>query len=90
MATTALISEDKGRISLERCPNLTIISDTPKGMLFSLRSQSARDRTNFAGRGVFATKRIAAKEVIDVCPVLVLGLEENVEHIEHTSLYHYT
>ncbi|KAH7125380.1 hypothetical protein B0J11DRAFT_435012 [Dendryphion nanum] len=59
-------------IPLQRCADLVIISDTPKG------------------RGVFATKTIPAKTVIDVCPVLVLGLEENVNHIEHTSLYHYT
>jgi|SRR5690242_964350 len=42
------------------------------------------------GRGVFATKIIPAKTVIEVCPVLILGLEENKAHIEHTSLYHYT
>ncbi|ORY03938.1 hypothetical protein BCR34DRAFT_573085 [Clohesyomyces aquaticus] len=42
------------------------------------------------GRGIFATKDIPAKTIIDVCPVLVLGLDENVKHIEHTSLYHYT
>ncbi|KAF2809532.1 SET domain-containing protein [Mytilinidion resinicola] len=42
------------------------------------------------GRGVFATKDIPARAVIDVCPVLVLGVEENEEHIRHTSLYHYT
>lgn len=42
------------------------------------------------GRGVFATKDIPAKTIIDVCPVLVLGHEENIDHIEHTSLYHYT
>ncbi|KAF1928717.1 protein methyltransferase [Didymella exigua CBS 183.55] len=42
------------------------------------------------GRGVFSTEVIPAKTVIEVCPVLVLGLEENETHIEHTSLYHYT
>ncbi|KAF2872682.1 hypothetical protein BDV95DRAFT_393327 [Massariosphaeria phaeospora] len=42
------------------------------------------------GRGIFATKHIPARTIIDVSPVLVLGLEENVAHIEHTSLYHYT
>jgi hypothetical protein len=42
------------------------------------------------GRGVFATEIIPAKTVIEVCPVLVLGLNENKEHIEYTSLYHYT
>jgi hypothetical protein len=39
---------------------------------------------------VFATKDIPAKAVIDTCPVLVLGLEENKQHVEQTSLYHYT
>jgi hypothetical protein len=42
------------------------------------------------GRGVFSTEVIPAKTVIEVCPVLILGLEENKTHIEHTSLYHYT
>ncbi|USP76775.1 hypothetical protein yc1106_04049 [Curvularia clavata] len=42
------------------------------------------------GRGVFATKDIPAYTVIDVCPVLVLEIEENKKHIEKTSLYHYT
>ncbi|KAF2635983.1 SET domain-containing protein [Massarina eburnea CBS 473.64] len=59
-------------IPLQRCPDLIIKSDTPKG------------------RGVFATKHIPAKTVVDICSVLVLGLEENVKHIEHTSLFHYT
>ncbi|PSN63951.1 protein methyltransferase [Corynespora cassiicola Philippines] len=65
-------ASNDSRVPLQRCPDLEIISDTPKG------------------RGVFATRDIAAKTLIDVCPVLVLGLEENVKHIEHTSLYHYT
>lgn len=42
------------------------------------------------GRGVFAAKDIPARTVLDVCPVLVLGMEENEQHIKHTSLYHYT
>ncbi|OAL48755.1 SET domain-containing protein [Pyrenochaeta sp. DS3sAY3a] len=42
------------------------------------------------GRGVFSTKDIPAKTIIDVCPVLILGLQENKDYIEHTSLYHYT
>ncbi|KAF1960256.1 protein methyltransferase [Byssothecium circinans] len=50
----------------------------------AIKSETAK------GRGVFATKDIPTKTVIDICPVLVLGLEENVKHIEHTSLYHYT
>lgn len=39
---------------------------------------------------MFATKDIPAKTILDTCPVLVLGLDENVNHIEKTSLYHYT
>ncbi|OCL13884.1 SET domain-containing protein [Glonium stellatum] len=42
------------------------------------------------GRGVFAAKDIPARTVLDVCPVLVLDIEENEKHIKHTSLYHYT
>ncbi|KAF2117687.1 hypothetical protein BDV96DRAFT_399706 [Lophiotrema nucula] len=42
------------------------------------------------GRGVFTSAFISKGSVIDVCPVLLLGLEENVKHIGHTSLYHYT
>lgn len=42
------------------------------------------------GRGVFATKDIPAHTIIDICPVLVLGIDENKKHIENTSLYHYT
>lgn len=62
----------KSDIPLQRCPDLYIKVDTPKG------------------RGVYATKTIPAKTIIDVCPVLILGLEENKAHIEHTSLFHYT
>ena len=46
--------------------------------------------TEFAGRGVFATNSIPAGTIIDVCPVLVLRIDENKEHVEKTSLYHYT
>ncbi|KAF7188810.1 SET domain-containing protein 7 [Pseudocercospora fuligena] len=42
------------------------------------------------GRGVFASALILAGTIIDISPVLVLGIEENIKHIEHTSLYHYT
>ncbi|KAF2085900.1 protein methyltransferase [Saccharata proteae CBS 121410] len=42
------------------------------------------------GRGVFAAQDIPARTVIETCPALVLGIEENEEHIRHTSLYHYT
>ncbi|KAJ6202016.1 hypothetical protein J3E72DRAFT_410453 [Bipolaris maydis] len=30
------------------------------------------------------------KTIIDICPVLILGTDENKKHIENTSLYHYT
>ncbi|KAA8619737.1 protein containing SET domain protein [Pyrenophora tritici-repentis] len=66
------IPPDHADIQLQRCPDLVIKSDTPKG------------------RGVFATNNILAGTIIDICPVLVLGTEENKEHIEKTSLYHYT
>ncbi|KAF2196738.1 protein methyltransferase [Delitschia confertaspora ATCC 74209] len=42
------------------------------------------------GRGVFASKSIPARTILDICPVLVLGIEENENHIKKTSLYHYT
>ncbi|EON62765.1 hypothetical protein W97_01990 [Coniosporium apollinis CBS 100218] len=42
------------------------------------------------GRGVFASKDIPARTVIDTCPVLVLGIEENDTYVKHTVLYHYT
>ncbi|KAF2441627.1 SET domain-containing protein [Karstenula rhodostoma CBS 690.94] len=64
--------DESTRIPLERCADLVILTDTPKG------------------RGIFATKLIPAKTVLDTCPVLILGIEENKNHIEHTSLYHYT
>ncbi|KAL6703212.1 hypothetical protein ACN47E_010074 [Coniothyrium glycines] len=42
------------------------------------------------GRGVFATENIPSGTVIDICPVLLLGIQENKDHIEQTSLFHYT
>ncbi|KXT17492.1 hypothetical protein AC579_3210 [Pseudocercospora musae] len=42
------------------------------------------------GRGVFASVPIPAGTTIDISPVLILGIEENLNHIEQTSLYHYT
>lgn len=42
------------------------------------------------GRGVFTNHPIPSGTVIDICSVLVLDPSENIEHIEHTSLYHYT
>ncbi|KAF2848952.1 protein methyltransferase [Plenodomus tracheiphilus IPT5] len=67
--TTGSESSD---IRLERCANLVIKSDTPKG------------------RGVFATAPIPAGTTIDICPVLLIGVEENTNYIEKSSLYHYT
>jgi SET domain-containing protein len=43
-----------------------------------------------AGRGVFTRAPISKGTILDVSPVLLLSLEENRRHIEHTSLYHYT
>lgn len=42
------------------------------------------------GRGVFTSQLIPSGTVIDICSVLVLDPYENIRHIEHTSLYHYT
>lgn len=39
---------------------------------------------------MFAGRDIPARTAIETCPVLVLSPEENAEHIEKTSLYHYT
>lgn len=39
---------------------------------------------------MFAGAEIAAGTVLETCPVLILGSDENREHIEKTSLYHYT
>lgn len=82
-------------IPLQRCPDLGIISDTPKGCIVTrvfarLLLLFLEYADALVGRGVFATRDIPAKTVIDVCPVLVLGIEENKKHLEHTSLYHYT
>ncbi|KAF1814589.1 SET domain-containing protein [Eremomyces bilateralis CBS 781.70] len=42
------------------------------------------------GRGVVARSHIPARTILDVCPVLVLSLEDNEKHIKHTELFHYT
>ncbi|KAF7905048.1 uncharacterized protein EAF01_005569 [Botrytis porri] len=42
------------------------------------------------GRGVFASRDIPARSVLEVCPVLVLDPSENENHIKKTELYHYT
>ncbi|KAI8934237.1 hypothetical protein NX059_008983 [Plenodomus lindquistii] len=64
--------QELNEIPLQRCPDLVIKIDTPKG------------------RGVFASAPIPAGTIIDICPVLLLGVEENTSHIEKSSLYHYT
>lgn len=82
---------NKSDISLQRLRGLYIKVDTPKGpMHLSIHSMRYGGADLDIGRGVFSTQAIPAKTVIEVCPVLVLGLEENKDHIEHTSLYHYT
>ena len=40
------------------------------------------------GRGVFATRRFAAGETIEVCPVIVLT-ESDARALDHTGLFHY-
>ncbi|KAI9785751.1 MAG: hypothetical protein M1839_008768 [Geoglossum umbratile] len=42
------------------------------------------------GRGVFATRDIPVKTVIDVCPVIVFGVDENESFVRHTQLLQYT
>lgn len=42
------------------------------------------------GRGVFASRDIPARTVLEVSPVLVLDPVENEEHVRHTDLYNYT
>lgn len=42
------------------------------------------------GRGIFTSAHIPSGTIIDTCPVLILDPTENKEHIEKTSLYHYT
>lgn len=42
------------------------------------------------GRGVFASKSIPARTILEVSPVLVLDPVENENHVRHTDLYNYT
>lgn len=55
-----------------------------------MSTSSASNIEPVVGRGVFASRDIPAYTVLDICPVLVLSPEENKQHIEKTSLYHYT
>ncbi len=45
--------------------------------------------TNNRGRGVFARRDLAAGELIEVCPVIVLGGQDNQDLIDQTPLYNY-
>lgn len=42
------------------------------------------------GRGIFASERIPARTVIEVCPVLILDPKDAGNHISKTMLDHYT
>ncbi|PVH84429.1 hypothetical protein DL98DRAFT_453211 [Cadophora sp. DSE1049] len=42
------------------------------------------------GRGVFASKDIPGRTILDVSPVLVLDPVENEDHVRKTNLYNYT
>ena len=42
------------------------------------------------GRGVFASQHIPARTIIETCPVVILDPTETREHIEKTTLNHYT
>ena len=52
--------------------------------------EAAELTSSFKGRGVFAGAPIAARSIVDVCPVLVFPRGENREHIQRTILQHYT
>jgi hypothetical protein len=86
------VDSDQDDIQLERCQDLVIKIDTPKGENLQLGTKLSCYvcANKIVGRGVFATKDIPARTIIDICPVLILGTEENKQHIEKTSLYHYT
>ncbi|KAI5813408.1 hypothetical protein BZA77DRAFT_321454 [Pyronema omphalodes] len=42
------------------------------------------------GRGIFATRPIPAGSVIDTAPVIILPLSDFDNHIQHTTLLHYS
>lgn len=64
----------------------------------SLPSSSLRGPCSFVsllmdwgiGRGVFASKDIPGRTVLEVSPVLVLDPVENEEHVKKTMLFNYT
>lgn len=43
-----------------------------------------------SGRGLFASKDLAAHTILDIAPVLVLDPQENEMHVRKTDLYNYT
>lgn len=45
--------------------------------------------TESRGRGVFARRAIAAGELIEVCPVIILGGADEQELLDRTRLYNY-
>lgn len=55
-----------------------------------MSSRPAFNDVCITGRGVFAAGPISAGTVVETCPVLVLDVQENKEHIAKTGLYHYT
>lgn len=76
----------QGPVSLDRAAGLVLVSNTPKG--------NAEGRLEevihlLLGRGVFATRRIPAKTVVEICPVLVFPAQD-FRTIEDTLLNHYT
>ncbi len=44
--------------------------------------------TSATGRGVFATRAIAAGELLEIAPVIVLSADDRL-HVMHTRLYEY-
>ncbi|KAH9810044.1 SET domain-containing protein 4 [Teratosphaeria destructans] len=76
-------------ISLQRFAPLYLVLNTPKGMIIRpfLNGHKAK---HSVGRGVFAGAPMPSGTIIDGCPVLILDPKENTNHIEKTSLYHYT
>ena len=83
-------------IFLQRAPGLFLVLDTPKGCSCHFYTYTfsfvAHFMTNYSplGRGVFASCNIPAKTVVDICPVLVLSVEENEKYVKNTHLVHYT
>ena len=45
--------------------------------------------SGWRGRGVFARRDLAAGEVIETCPVIVLGGADEQEHLDKTHLFDY-